>query len=181
MTRPPDLPMAAVTQDAQGAPVKTIAELIAAYPYMFEGEALGLALHRGWLPTFANLCHDVDELLGEDKRSFWWIELKEMSSAARWCAHYDLKDLKEDGSLMPVEPNLSAATIDGLINVAQDETSTLCIVCGGPAKVASHGGWNLCLCQGHSGALAQGRKLPNFEFVIGQDDPFDPWGECGGS
>ena len=171
--------------------MKTIAELLAAYPYMFKGEALGLALHRGWYPTFAKLCADIDELLGEDKRGFHWVQLKEKFGAARWYAHYELKEgerggvqfsvQQEDGSMKPIDPNLSAVTINGLINQAQAATAMQCVVCGGPAKVASQGGWYLCLCQGHSDALAQGRKLPSFEFAIGQDDPFDPWGEHGGS
>jgi hypothetical protein len=37
------------------------------------------------------------------------------------------------------------------------------------------------MCTAHSKAQSIGRQLPNYEFSIGQDDRFDPWGECGGS
>jgi len=169
--------------------MKTIAELLAAYPYMFKGEALGLALHRGWYPTFAKLCEDIDELLGDDKRIFHWVQLKEKFGAARWYAHYELKEgerggvqfavQQEDGSLLPVEPNLSSATIDGLINLAQDETSMMCIVCGQQASIASHRGWYQCLCKKHTNVVFGGGQLPNHWFQIGKDDPADPWREHG--
>jgi hypothetical protein len=170
--------------------MKTVAELLAAYPYMFNGSNIGLALYRGWYPTFAKLCDDIDALLGEDKRNFKFVQLKSKFGAARWYARYDLREgesrgiqiavQQEDGSLLQLDPNLNAATIEGLINLAQDETSQLCIVCGESAKIESHRGYYQCLCKKHTNKVFGGGKLPKYWFEIGgEGDPNDPWGEHG--
>jgi hypothetical protein len=167
--------------------VKTVTELLDAYPYMFAGSNIGLTLHRGWYPTFAKLCDDIDALLGDDKRNFKWIQLKEKFGAARWYCHWDLREgegrsvqiavQQDNGALMKIDPNLNEISIQGLINLAEEVTGKKCIVCGEPAIIDSHRGWYQCLCKKHANKVFGGAKLPNYWFHIGRDDPNVPWSE----
>ena len=42
------------------------------FAYMFEGGNIGISIPKGWMPEFAKLCEQIDELLGDDKDGFHW-------------------------------------------------------------------------------------------------------------
>jgi hypothetical protein len=51
---------------------------------MFAGQNIGFSFYRGWFALFENLSHDIDALLGQDKRGFHWVQLKEKFGSARF-------------------------------------------------------------------------------------------------
>ena len=54
------------------------------FAYMFEGGNIGMSIPKGWMPEFAKLCEQIDELLGDDKDGFHWRQCKEKFGSARW-------------------------------------------------------------------------------------------------
>ena len=54
------------------------------FAYMFEGGNIGISIPKGWMPEFAKLCEQIDELLGDDKDGFHWRQCKEKFGSARW-------------------------------------------------------------------------------------------------
>ena len=70
-------------------PPKTPAELKARFPYQFDNpKSLGISFARGWFKGFAELCAEIDTLLGDDKRGFVWAQVKEKFGSARF--HFDI-------------------------------------------------------------------------------------------
>lgn len=63
--------------------MNTPKELQARFPYMFEGDNIGIDIARGWMLGFQKLCEQIDELLGADKRGFHWTQCKEKFGSAR--------------------------------------------------------------------------------------------------
>jgi hypothetical protein len=51
-------------------------QLEARFPYMFAGQNIGFSFYRGWFALFENLCQDIDALLGQGKRGFRWVGIK---------------------------------------------------------------------------------------------------------
>jgi hypothetical protein len=45
----------------------------------------GLELNPAWSPVFAQLCSDIDALLGPDKRGFHWRRLSQEDGKPLWC------------------------------------------------------------------------------------------------
>ena len=54
------------------------------FAYMFEGGNIGISIPKGWMPEFAKLWEQIDELLGDDKDGFHWRQCKEKFGSARW-------------------------------------------------------------------------------------------------
>lgn len=53
----------------------SLKELQARYPYQFKDPELGVSMAKGWVVVFAQLCADVDHVLGQDKRGFHWSQV----------------------------------------------------------------------------------------------------------
>jgi hypothetical protein len=145
-------------------------QLKARFPYMFEGEHIGLLFCRGWFPLFTKLCEDIDTLLGPDKRGFHWVQLKEKFGSARFYwemeghepnLHIDF--ISATQVLTAVRRSRSSdadeATdtwrsvpdfIDELVREATAATRTMCIVCGRPGRVNQDQPWTLVLCDEHA-------------------------------
>ena len=140
--------------------------LIARFPYQFAGRNIGISTARGWLPIFEKLCIDIDQLLGEDKRSFHWTQVKAKFGSGR--AYWALN--KADGPLYvdfqgpeglityvsdPSGNQRDAKTaelmkaIGTLVNAAMDKTAESCAVCGAPGKIDQTDGYLLVLCPKH--------------------------------
>ena len=81
------------------------------FPYMFEGENIGLSVAAGWTAIFEKLCSDIDTLLGEDKRNFHWVQCKEKFGVARW--YWEIEG---------VEPTISVDIVTSEGNLVSFET-----------------------------------------------------------
>ena len=137
----------------------TPAELKTLYPYQFAGKSIELSFMRGWFSLFANTCRQVDDILGEDKRGFHWIQLKEKFGSARWYWTITDKARKADPDL---NRRLMQLVADGTA-----KTDTACIACGSPGELDTHGGYHLVLCPTH----AEQRKVePESMQIIWLDD-----------
>jgi hypothetical protein len=139
-------------------------DLKARFAYQFSGKHLGRTHFRGWFPVFAKLCEDVDELLGEDKRGFNWLQIKEKWGTGHF--YWEMQgistlrlDLRSPGQLTSIrireqaagsaQPSL-AERITDLVRRAERETVTQCIVCGQPATISDEEAWVLALCDKHA-------------------------------
>lgn len=120
----------------------TSAELIARYPYMFEGRNIGLTFYKGWVSIIANACEKVDSLLGDKKHGFRFVQIKEKFGSAR--LYYEFGD--SEG----VSDEQYAGVRDA-ISEAEGLTNTSCQVCGANVPDdASGDGWIRTLCAEHS-------------------------------
>ncbi len=119
----------------------TPGELKARYPYQFDNpKSLGVSFARGWFNGFADLCAQIDEILGESKRGFVWAQAKEKYGSARY--HFDI--FGRTGKNVVV-----ARQIQALVLEAASRTAKQCIVCGEPDEMRNEGGYVLCLCDEH--------------------------------
>jgi hypothetical protein len=146
--------------------------LKARFPYQFAGKNIGISTARGWFPIFEKLCADIDLLLGEDKRSFHWTQVKEKfgSGRAYWALDKTDGPLYVDfqgpeglityvsdpsGSQRDAKKAELMKAIGTLVNAEMDKTSESCAVCGAPAKIDQTDGYFLVLCPKH---IAQRKK-----------------------
>ena len=154
--------------------MKTLKEIKQLYPYQFNGKNLGLSIANGWLPEFAELCKNIDDLLGENKRGFHWVQLKEKFGSARYywsvkgrkdSVRVDLISSKKVVSYETIPPGTkspSQALFDQLsemIDSAEAKTRNHCIVCGAAGKIDQHEGYVLLLCEMHAKQRAGGGDL----------------------
>ena len=116
----------------------TADDLSKRFPYMFSGRNIGLSVGDGWMDLFAKLCEDIDALLGDDKRGFHWVQLKEKFGTARF---YYGQELGDDAVF---------SEIADLVNAAEQMTHTMCMQCGQPGKPNVKYGWVLTLCETHA-------------------------------
>jgi len=154
--------------------MKTFHEIKNRYPYQFEGKNIGLSVAKGWLPEFAALCQRVDDLLGQNKRGFHWVQLKEKFGRARY--YWSIKGKKDSVRVDLFSPkkvvsyetspagakNQLQALFDQLsavIDAAEAHTRDHCIVCGAPGKMDQHEGYLLVLCDTHQKLRVGGGKL----------------------
>jgi hypothetical protein len=141
--------------------IKNPDDLIAAYPYQFEGENIGIVVLRGWITIFSNLCTAIDDLLGADKRGFHWVQTKAKFGVARF--YYAIESdaagiikisvQQPDGTLKVVSKSESTdpvvAAIDELIEKVQDLTLQTCVECGAPGTMDDSSGKYQVLCNKH--------------------------------
>lgn len=116
-------------------------ELRARFPYQFEGEAISMSYSRGWFRLFSRLCADIDQALGEDRRGFHWLQVKEKFGAARmyfWLAE----------GVYEQEPELTKQLMD-LKFAAEAASQDVCAACGRPGWIDQSAGWMLALCGKH--------------------------------
>lgn len=154
--------------------MKTLKEIKALYPYQFGGKHLDQSIAKGWLPEFAELCKNIDELLGENKRGFHWVQLKEKFGSARY--YWSIKgkrdsvrvDLISPKKLVSYEtsppgskgqPQSLFDLLTELISSAEARTRDHCIVCGAPGKIDQKEGYVLVLCDMHAKQRACGDDL----------------------
>ncbi|MDD2881098.1 MAG: hypothetical protein PHQ58_11730 [Rhodoferax sp.] len=154
--------------------MKTLKEIKQLYPYQFKGKNLGFSIANGWLPEFSELCKKIDSLLGENKRGFHWIQLKEKFGSARYywsikgkqdSVRVDLISTKKVVSYETSPPSSKGQPqalfdqISELIDAAEGKTRGHCIVCGAPGKIDQHEGYVLMLCDMHAKLQAGGGDL----------------------
>jgi hypothetical protein len=153
--------------------MKTFEEIKALYPYQFSGEHIGLSIANGWLPEFARLCKDINDLLGENKRNFHWFQLKEKFGSARYYWNMDnvkapqFVDLITSDGVVRYTNKPKAKTHDKvlveklntLISEASDRTLAKCIVCGENGKHDNFDCYTLVLCGEHRRARHAGEEL----------------------
>jgi hypothetical protein len=154
--------------------MKTLKEIKQRYPYQFSGKNLGFGIAKGWLPEFAELCKKIDELLGENKRGFHFVQIKEKFGSARY--YWSIKgkkdsvrvDLISTKKVISYETNPPASKdqsqtlfdqLSKLINEAEAHTCDHCIVCGSSGKIDQQDGYLLVLCDLHSKQRSAGGDL----------------------
>ena len=122
-------------------PPRTPVELKARYPYQFNNpKSLGVSFARGWFKGFTQLCAEIDEILGDDKRGFVWAQVKEKFGSARF--HFDIVGRARKNAKI-------AQQIQDLTLKAGSRTAKQCIVCGEPGEMRNEGGDMLRLCDAH--------------------------------
>ncbi|MCR6480895.1 hypothetical protein NU688_32390 [Variovorax sp. ZS18.2.2] len=146
------------TQDDEQ--LMALCALKARHLYMFNGQHIGLAFYRGWLPDFIGACAEIDRLLGSNKRGFHFRQIKEKYG---WARYYWATD-----NVTPVRLSVVAGSsvlerqlgVDGgddvneqiskILQIAEELSRQKCIVCSAPAEIRSFAGWLVCACERHS-------------------------------
>jgi len=149
------------------------------YRYMFPLESAerrqAYVWLRGWIPGFAELCQQIDALLGPDKRNFRWTRVREKFGAPSLAYQMDGKarfafNMHRPHEVLRVECATREAFDDVAIEIheriLQREVllRSQCIICGAPATITSAQGPWASLCAVHRAAV-----LP-----INLDDPMGP-------
>lgn len=146
--------------------MKTPRELQTRFPYMFQGEHLGIGICKGWFPIFSKLCQEIDVLLGENKQGFHWVQVKEKFGTARFYWELDGVDTPLRIDIMTSDGLLSFAArrsgedqasnstrmieqLGKLAVAAEYATARLCAACGEPGFLNS-GEYFLTLCPLHA-------------------------------
>jgi hypothetical protein len=165
--------------------VNTPKQLKQRFAYMFEGDNIGISIPKGWMPEFAKLCEQIDELLGQDKCGFHWTQCKEKFGSARW--YWTMQGERKQAlridiisgmqavstTLKSTKPTQSEPSLEDqigeLIGKAESKTQQDCIVCGEGGKLDQQEGYVLVLCAEHSRQRQLG-TLPEFWFEDGEDN-----------
>ncbi|MDM0104855.1 hypothetical protein QTH97_07915 [Variovorax sp. J22R24] len=130
---------------------------------MFMGKTVSLEFHDGWLPTFAETCEQIDKLLGENKREFRWVQVKEKFGSARFYFRLgkskrvviDVIDPqeKEGHALIKNATRIGdavASRIDAIVDEAEAKTQMICMLCGADAQTRPFDGYYWTLCAAHA-------------------------------
>lgn len=115
---------------------------------------------RGWMPTFALLCGQIDAMLSEDKREFAWTKIREkfgapsfsyqMRGQARHVIHAHRPEEVRRILCAPAESyEPLAVEIQELVLRAEAKLRSACIVCGAGSKITNAGGPWASLCADH--------------------------------
>lgn len=167
----------------------SLKELQARYPYQFNEPELGISMAKGWVVVFAQLCADVDQVLGQDKRGFHWSQVKEKFGSARFYFQFEGRkpDLRLDiqmpggvlSQVMPVERRIRTdqdrsfeqvkTEIGRLAMLAEVATKRVCLVCGKEASQDAGTGYVLVLCPEHREQRQQPEGLPPFWETLRDD------------
>lgn len=167
------------TQDLPERMSPILEPQVRAYPFMFAGKTLELAMYPGWHAPFAQLCRDIDAALGEDKQGFHWVQLKEKFGQPRW--YWEMQgedgpqgdlwlDLQtgepaQPGELAPrmtfrkLVPGELQARIRALVDAATDACAQRCMDCGEPGTGHLSRGWMMVLCGEHAEQRRQAGEL----------------------
>lgn len=146
------------------------------YSYMFSGQHIALSFYRGWHALLEQLCKDIDLLLGEDKRDFHWVQIKEKLGTIR--LYWRIEDLapatrltviSSDGTSadfkivgakprysLEVEEQVLRENISTLIDEAEAATFHICMACGSPGKQRRFRGYIVTLCDEHARQRSKG-------------------------
>lgn len=139
-------------------------DLMARFPYQFAGDGLGASVAAGWASVFFKLCEDIDALLGENKRGFRWLQVKEKWGAM--CCYFTTARAVE-GETTPDEQRLIHA-LRKLISEAESQTQHLCAACGEPCEADRSTGWLLALCEEHKHERWQAYKRATEERKVSE-------------
>ena len=134
----------------------TLKDLMVRYPYQFSGPYIYLSFARGWFALFVQLCENVDQLLGENKRHFHWTQTKEKFGVFR--IYYVLDGMYEDDQDFPARLEL-LRKISDLKQETEEASSRICAYCGAPGHLVV-GPWTITLCDDHHRAREAG-TLPS--------------------
>ena len=139
--------------------IRTGAQLEARFPYMFNGENIGFAYYRGWMPVVVQVCTEIDSILGDQGEHFHWTQIKEKFGTLRlYYAFGDQSpvtmDLQSPAGLQSIrvqtaKPSPLGLVLDDLVVQAQDATASICMVCGVPAKTQTYDHYRLTVCTDH--------------------------------
>lgn len=157
----------------------SLKDLESRYPYQFKDPELGISMAKGWVVVFAQLCADVDQVLGQDKRGFHWSQVKEKFGSARFYFQFTGRqpDLRLDiqmpgGVLSQVVPGGQEPPADQdrsfeheirqLAMRAEVATRRVCLVCGQEGSQDVDDGYVLVLCPEHRAQRQQPEGLPPF-------------------
>ena len=140
-----------------------VEQLKARFPYMFMGETVSMEFYDGWLPTFVDVCEQIDQVLGENKREFRWVQVKEKFGSARFYFRLgssmrvviDVIDPQEkEGHALiknATKPGDAVAShIDAIVDQAAARTKTICMLCGADAQTRPYNGYYWTLCAAHA-------------------------------
>lgn len=129
------------------------------FPYMFNKHNIGFAFYLGWMPIVARACFDLDEILGEDRELFHWVQIKEKFGTLRLYHHLEgQSSLRVDIHapegiqslrMVPDQPSALQRLVGKRVARAEDESSSACLVCGDPAQTQPYSGYLLTLCGDH--------------------------------
>ena len=95
-------------------PTQDIAMLKARFIHMFAGPATSLEFYQGWFPIAVGLCVEIDRVLGEYRKSFHWVQIKEKFGVM--CLYFDLQGA----------PRLLCKSRQVLVPQAQRESAQCC-------------------------------------------------------
>jgi hypothetical protein len=129
--------------------------LRARYPYQFSGPWLEIEVAKGWMPLFAQLCAEVDEVLGAETYGFYWSQIKEKFGSARF--YYRFGERESVPSDYRPERDHSRnyqQVVMGVLNLtdkAEEAALSACLACGKAGSRDSTGGYLLVLCPDHRG------------------------------
>lgn len=160
----------------------SLKDLQSRYPYQFKDPELGISMAKGWVVVFAQLCADVDQVLGQEKRGFHWSQVKEKFGSARFYFQFagrkpDLRlDIHVPGGVFsqvvpgrqepPADQDRSfeqvQAEIRQLAMRAEVATRYVCLVCGKDGGQDAGTGYVLVLCPEHRAQRRQPEGLPPF-------------------
>lgn len=155
--------MTQLTSTAWNEPSQ-ICDLLARFPYMFPLKGTdgrrAYIFFRGWMPTVALMCAQIDAVLGEDKRDFEWTRIREkfgapsiayqMRGHARHVIHaHRPTEVRRipcapSGSFEP-----SAIAIQETVLLTEVALRGACIVCAAPSTITNVGGPWASLCAEH--------------------------------
>ena len=152
-------------------------ELILKYPYMFRPKSQ-VSFARGWIALFAQLCEDIDRILGGEQL-LYWTEVKEKFGSARmrWelraraagrrgkpvildSPHADaVYGTSSAAQLSPIPRARLREQIASLVRAAEDKTYRMCICCSQPGERVTSMEYMLVLCPIHTIDYEAGRPL----------------------
>jgi hypothetical protein len=119
---------------------QVVQALRAKYPYQFHKSRFGVHITLGWLPRFVQLCDEVDQALGADKRGFHWDGCDEKFGTVSLGFGFHAR--KQIG----IE---TRALLDPVMAKARADLKKRCVVCGQHGSADPSQGYMLTLCPGH--------------------------------
>lgn len=137
---------------------------LARFQYMFplvgSDRRRAYVFFRGWMPTFAQMCGQIDINLGDDKRDFGWARIREKSGApslsyqmcghARHVIHAHRPDEVTRIVCAPADSfDPSAVEIQEVVLRGEVTLRQSCIVCGAPSIITNACGPWASLCANH--------------------------------
>ena len=152
--------------------------LLARFPYMFSlaesDRRRAYVFFRGWMPTFALMCEQIDEILGSDKRDFKWTRVREkfgapslvyqMRGQARHVIHaHRPTEVRRIYCAPSAMFDPSAVAIQEAVLLTEVALRGACIVCGKSSSIVNAGGPWASLCAEHQTSVfiesLKGRSL----------------------
>jgi hypothetical protein len=138
-----------------------LTRLVRKHPALFRGRRPRVASHvpAGWVGLVDALLSDLETTLGPATASFRVRQIKEKFGALRLYFELGRRGPVVVDTITPTghetfvggtaEGDLLGA-IQSLIDVASEQSTKTCMVCGMPARLASHDGWLAARCASHA-------------------------------